>query len=47
MVDNYKDYIATTTKKVLIDEGSFGLTAMEDGAPFVKCPLNNILFAGK
>ncbi len=47
LVKKYKDYIATTSKKVLIDAGLFGLTAMGDGATIVKCPLTNILFVGK
>ncbi len=47
LVEYYKDYIVTTSKKVLIDVGLFGLTAMGVGATIVKCPLTNILFAGK
>ncbi len=47
LVENYKDYLIETTKKLLIDVGFFGLTAMGDGATIVKCPRTNILFAGK
>ncbi len=47
VVENYRDYITTTTKKLLIDAELFGLFAMGDGATIVKCPLTNILFAGK
>lgn len=47
LVENCKDYLTKTTKKLLIDVGFFGLTAMGDGATIVKCPLTNILFSGK
>ncbi len=37
--------INSTTKKLFIDAELFGKTG--DGATIVKCPLTNILFAGK
>mmetsp|Transcript_13595 Transcript_13595/g.28714 ORF Transcript_13595/g.28714 Transcript_13595/m.28714 type:complete len:234 (-) Transcript_13595:83-784(-) len=43
LVENYKDYINSTTKKLHIGAELFGLTAMKDGATIVKCPLTNIL----
>ncbi len=47
LVSNYKDYINSTTKKLLVDAELCGLTAMRDGSMIVKCDLTNMLFAGK
>ncbi len=42
LLEDYRDYITTEAKKLLVDTGLFG-----HGATIVKCPLTNILFAGK
>ncbi len=45
LLENCRDYITTTTKKILIDAGLFGLTVIGDGATIIMCPLTNVLFA--